>query len=113
VVNGLSNEELASLVAEGHLDRGKAVFELADRARSDVDAATRLGALTRLPLLRDDRLFHHVSLARSTTVGLLATETEQARQIAYEAFEALDADDQRDLLDYLRCSRIQDAHPVV
>jgi hypothetical protein len=109
----MSNDELASLIAEGHLYRGKAVFELADRAKSDVDAAARLGALTRLPLLRDDRLFHHVSLAWSAIVGLLAAETPEARQIAYEAFEALDPDDQRDLLDYLKCSRIQDAHPVV
>jgi len=112
-VGEMSNAELAGLIEEGHPFRGKAVFELADRARQDIDAATRLGALSRLPLLRNDRLFHHVSLAWSAIVGLLAAETPDARRIAYEAFDALDPADQRDLLDYLKSPRIQDAHPTI
>ena len=109
-VGEMSNAELAGLIEEGHPYRGKAVFELVDRATQDIDAATRLGALSRLPLLRNDRLFHHVSLAWSAIVGLLAAETPDARRIAYEAF---DPDDLRELLDYLKSPRIQDAHPAI
>ncbi|NJC86191.1 hypothetical protein HC030_27145 [Planosporangium mesophilum] len=108
----MSNTELAELVRAGGPYRGKAVFELADRAATDDRAATVLGELTMLPVLRNDRL-HLVSLAWAAIIALLAAKTPHARQVAYRSFAALAESEQRDLLDYLRCDRIEDAHPQV
>ncbi|MDG4781710.1 hypothetical protein O7614_18820 [Micromonospora sp. WMMD961] len=44
----MTNEDLTDLAASGGPYRGKAVFELVDRAHSDDDAAARLGQLSRL-----------------------------------------------------------------
>ncbi|MFI7553062.1 hypothetical protein ACIBQ2_25330 [Micromonospora sediminimaris] len=110
-VRQMGNAELAELATSGGAYRGKAVFELADRAARDDDAATRLGELSRLPALREDRVFHSVSLAWAAIIGLLATETPHARGVAYAAFEALPATDQADLLAYVKAERIEDAHP--
>ena len=38
--------------------------------------------------------------------------TRHGRQVAYAAFAALEEPDQQDLLDYLHCQRIEDAHPT-
>jgi hypothetical protein len=110
-VRQMRNEELAELAQRGSPYRGKAVFELIDRARTDDDAATRLGMLSRLTSLREDRVFHMVSLAWAAIIGLLAAETPHARQVAYTAFAAQEATDQTSLLSYLKCDRIEDAHP--
>ncbi|MEU8242053.1 hypothetical protein AB0C07_27690 [Actinoplanes missouriensis] len=109
-VGEMSNAALADLVRSGGPFRGKAVYELGDRAATDGDAATVLGELTRLPLVREDRI-HRVSLAWAAIVALLAAETPHARQVAYHAFAALPEPDQQGLLDHLRCRRIEDAHP--
>ncbi|MET7959028.1 hypothetical protein ABZ356_24285 [Micromonospora zamorensis] len=89
------------------------MFELVDRARSDDDAATRLGQLSRLPALREDRAAHLVSLAWAAIIGLLATETAHARASAYAAFEALSRSEQADFLAYVQAERIEDAHPRI
>ncbi|MEU1686872.1 hypothetical protein FXF50_01505 [Micromonospora sp. AP08] len=109
----MSNEELANLAAQGGPYRGKAVFELVDRARADDEAATRLDQLSRLPALREDRAFHLVSLAWAAIIGLLAAETPHARKLAYAAFAALDPADRTDFLSYVRAERIEEAHPRI
>ncbi|WP_433533784.1 hypothetical protein ACQPZK_16400 [Micromonospora sp. CA-249363] len=112
-VRQMGNGELADLAASRDPYRGRAVFELIDRARSDDDAATRLGQLSRLPALREDRAFHLVSLAWAAIIGLLAAETAHARASAYAAFEALDSSEQVDFLKYVRAERVEDAHPRI
>lgn len=112
-VRQMSNEELADLAAQGGPYRGKAVFELVDRARADDEAATRLDQLSRLPALREDRAFHLVSLAWAAIIGLLAAETPHARKLAYAAFAALDPADRTDFLSYVRAERIEEAHPRI
>ncbi|MGK5444190.1 hypothetical protein ACSNN7_20560 [Micromonospora sp. URMC 105] len=109
----MSNEELTELVRRGGPYRGKAVFELVDRAASDDDAVTRLGDLSRLPALRDDRVFHLVSLSWAAIIGLLAAETAHSRSVAYAAFRALPAVDQTEFLMYVKAERIEDAHPRI
>ncbi|MFF5073339.1 hypothetical protein ACFY2R_19615 [Micromonospora olivasterospora] len=108
----MSNAELANLAAQGGPYRGKAVFELVDRARVDDAAAGLLDQLSRLPALRRDRV-HLVSLAWAAIIGLLAAETPEARKRAYAAFAALDPAEQADFLSYVRAERIEDAHPRV
>ncbi|MEV6815508.1 hypothetical protein [Micromonospora sp. NPDC051296] len=112
-VRQMRNAELAGLAKGGGPYRGKAVFELIDRAKSDDDAATRLGELSRLSALREDRAFHLVSLAWAAIIGLLAAETPYARSVAYGAFAALAGTDQAELLAYVKAGRIEDAHPQV
>jgi hypothetical protein len=107
----MSTQEVADLAARGGPYRGGAVFELVDRAPADDEAATRLDHLSRLPLLREDRVFHLVSLAWAAIIGLLAAETPHARRLAYAAFVALDSAEQAKFLSYLRVERIEDAHP--
>lgn len=109
-VREMSNAELAKLVRAGDAYRGKAVFELGDRAATDDQAATLLGELTMLPALREDRI-HRMSLAWAAIIALLGAETPHARKVAYRSFSAMDEADRRDLLDYLGCDRIEDAHP--
>ncbi|WP_433352102.1 hypothetical protein ACQPYV_17840 [Micromonospora saelicesensis] len=109
----MSNADLAHLAASGDPYRGKAVFELVDRARSDDDAASRLDQLSRLPTLREDRAFHLVSLAWAAIIGLLAAETVHARTSAYAAFEALGRSERADFLAYVQAERIEDAHPRI
>jgi hypothetical protein len=111
-VEKLTNRELADLVQAGNVYRGKAVFELADRAKAeDADAIKKLGELTRLPQLRNDKLFHRVSLAWAAITALLAAEHSSARSAAYAAFAELPEAEQQDFLLYLSCDRIEDAHP--
>jgi hypothetical protein len=110
-VRDMSVTELTALVEGGDVYRAKAVFELAARAPTDDAAATALGGLTHLPLLRNDRHFHLVSLAWAAIIGLLAAETAHSRRIAYAAFADLDPSDQSALLSYLKAERIEDAHP--
>jgi hypothetical protein len=112
-VERMSNDELVALVESEHPYRGRALFELSDRVAGDGDAATRVGALSRLPSLRNTRLFDRVSLAWSAIIALLAGETDHCRTTGYAAFGALDAHEQRDMLDYLECERIEDAHPRI
>jgi hypothetical protein len=112
-VETMSNAELVALIEAEHPYRGRALFELSDRVVGDDDAATKLGALTQVPSVRATRLFDRVSLAWSGIIALLAAEAPHARSVAYEAFAALDADEQRDMLDYLECEQIEDAHPRV
>lgn len=110
-VRDMTNAELAALVAAEHPYRGRAIFELNDRVAGDDAAATMAGELSRLASVRATRLFDRVSLAWSAIIALLAAETPHARATAYAAFRALGEKEQRDLLDYLECDRIEDAHP--
>lgn len=110
-VHSMSVGELTALVEARDVYRAKAVLELAARSAADDAAASALGGLTRLPLMRDDRLFHLVSLAWAGIIGLLAAETDHSRRTAYAAFGDLEPDDRSDLLSYLRADRIEDAHP--
>jgi hypothetical protein len=112
-VEQMDNAELARLVEAEHPYRGKALFELCDRIADDDDAATKVAMLSRLTSLRTARLFDRVSLAWSAIIALLAAETPHARQSAYEAFFALSPDEQRDMLDYLEVTAIQQAHPRI
>jgi hypothetical protein len=112
-VEQMSNAELARLVEAEHAYRGKALFELCDRIALDDDAATKVAMLSRLTSLRVARLFDRVSLAWSAIIALLAAETPHARGSAYEAFGALEPPDQRDMLDYLEVSAIEEAHPRI
>lgn len=112
-VRQMTNADLADLAASGGPYRGKAVFELVDRARSDDDAASRLEQLSRLTTLREDRAFHLVSLAWAAIIGLLGAETVHARASAYAAFEALGPSEQMDFLAYVQAERIEDAHPRI
>ena len=107
-VGKMSNDELARLARDSNRFRGRAVYELADRAAADEDAATILGQLTTLPALREDR-FHLVTMAWAAIVALLQTQATHARQVAYRSFAALPEQEQRNFLEYLRCDRIEDA----
>jgi hypothetical protein len=109
----MSNDELVELVQAEHPYRGRALFELSDRIAGDDDAATKLGALSQLPSLRTVGLFDRVSLACAAIIALLAAETPHSRATAYDAFAALDESAQANLLDYLECTRIEDAHPRI
>jgi hypothetical protein len=110
-VDRMDNAELARLIEAEHPYRGKALFELSDRIAHDDDAATKVAMLSRLTSLRAARLFDRVSLAWSGIIALLAAETPYARSSAYEAFYALGAEEQKDMLDYLEVSSIEEAHP--
>ena len=112
-VEDMSNAELVELVEAEHPYRGRALFELSDRIAGDDDAATKCGTLSTLPSVRNARLFDRVSLAWSGIIALLAAETPHARAAAYAAFGSLAEQEQRDMLDYLECDRIFDAHPRV
>ncbi|RZU52257.1 hypothetical protein EV385_4105 [Krasilnikovia cinnamomea] len=112
-VERMANAELVRLVEGEHPYRGKALFELCDRIPRDDDAATKVAMLSRLSSLRQARLFDRVSLAWSAIIALLAAETAHARASAYEAFGALDPQEQRDMLDYLEVSAIEEAHPRI
>ena len=109
----MSNAELARMVEAEHPYRGRALFELCDRAPRDDDAATKVAMLSRLHSLRDTRLFDRVSLAWSAIIALLGAETGHARGAAYEAFGALEPGEQRSLLAYLEVATIEQAHPRV
>lgn len=109
----MDNAELARMVAAEHPYRGRALFELVDRAARDEDAATRVGMLSRLTSLRETRLFDQVSLAWSAIIGLLAAGPGHARDTAYAAFEDLAGDEQQAMLRYLEVDDIADAHPRV
>jgi hypothetical protein len=110
-VGEMSVAELTDLAQSRHRSRGTAVFELARRAGADDAAVIALGRLSRLPVLRDDRLFHLVAQAWAAIIGLLAAETDNARRAAYAAFADLEPADRADLLAYLKVDRIEDAHP--
>jgi hypothetical protein len=112
-VEQMSNADLARMVDSEHPYRGKALFELCDRIPHDDDAATKVAMLSRLTSLRTARLFDRVSLAWSAIIALLAAETPHARDSAYEAFGALDPPEQREMLEYLKVSSIEEAHPRI
>jgi uncharacterized membrane-anchored protein len=107
----MSVAELTALAPSRNRYAGRAVFELARRARTDESAVKALGDLSHLQQLRDDRIFHLVSQAWAAIIGLLAAETSYSRQTAYAAFADLDPSDQSALLSYLKAERIEDAHP--
>ncbi|KUL36763.1 hypothetical protein ADL15_13135 [Actinoplanes awajinensis subsp. mycoplanecinus] len=109
----MDNAELARMVEAEHPYRGRALFELNDRVATDDDAVTKVAMLTRLTSLRRARLFDRVSLAWSAIIALLAAETTNARTEAYAAFRALDPEEQRDMLDYLEVTAIEEAHPRI
>jgi hypothetical protein len=109
----MDNAELVRLIEAEHPYRGKALFELSDRIVDDDDAATKVAMLSRLSSLRNARLFDRVSLAWSAIIALLAAETPHARVAAYEAFYALGLEEQKDMLDYLEVSSIEEAHPRI
>ncbi|MCY1138168.1 hypothetical protein OWR29_09180 [Actinoplanes sp. Pm04-4] len=110
-VRDMTVGELRALVERRDVYRAKAVFELAARARDDDAAAETLAELSRLPVLRNDRLHGFVSLAWAAISGLLAAETPRARQTAYAAFADLPPGDQDLFLTYLRADTIEAAHP--
>jgi hypothetical protein len=112
-VEHMGNAELARLIEAEHPYRGKALFELSDRVAHDDDAATKVAMLSRLTSLRTARLFDRVSLAWSGIIALLAAGTSHARSSAYEAFYALEPAEQRDMLDYLDVTAIEEAHPRI
>jgi len=112
-VDQMTNAELVRMVEAEHPYRGKALFELSDRVARDDDAATKVAMLSRLSSLRAARLFDRVSLAWSGIIALLAAETTHARSVAYEAFYALDQPEQKDMLDYLEVTKIEEAHPRI
>jgi hypothetical protein len=109
----MSNAELARMIEAEHPYRGRALFELCDRVAADDDAVAKVAMLSRLTSLRRARLFDRVSLAWSAIIALLAAETENAREEAYAAFKALDPEEQRDMLDYLEVTVIEEAHPRI
>ncbi|WP_232344054.1 hypothetical protein [Actinoplanes awajinensis] len=113
LVEQMDNAELARMVEAEHPYRGRALFELNDRVATDDDAVTKVAMLTRLTSLRRARLFDRVSLAWSAIIALLAAETTNARTEAYAAFRALDPEEQRDMLDYLEVTAIEEAHPRI
>ncbi|WP_433292593.1 hypothetical protein ACQP2F_28410 [Actinoplanes sp. CA-030573] len=104
--------ELRTMIEGRDVFRAKAVFELAARASGDESAVAALAHVSRIDFVRDDRLFHLVSLAWAAIIGLLAAETPSARRAAYEAFADLSATDQGDLLRYLKADSIESAHPA-
>jgi hypothetical protein len=112
-VGDMSVSQLQHLIESRNVYRAKAMFELAARVRTDEAAAVALGELSGTPMLRNDRLDGYVSLACSAIIGLLAGETPQSRQIAYDAFAALDPTDKDPFLTYLDANRIEDAHPAL
>lgn len=93
----LTSGELEDLVRRNDPYRGKAVYESIDRLtlKADGDAIGHLAAISRLPSVRSDRLFHGPSLAWAAIIGLLSAETEQSRAEAYAAFHDVAEDDQR------------------
>src|SRR3954452_138765 len=110
-MDDMSAGELRALVESRNVYRAKAVFELAARAGVDDDAAAALGYLSRLPVVREDRLHGYVSLAWAAIIGLLAAGTPGARRIAYASFADLPSADRELFLTYLKAKRIEDAHP--
>ncbi|WP_250034247.1 hypothetical protein [Paractinoplanes maris] len=110
-VRDMTVGELRALVERGDVYRAKSVFELASRAREDDRAVDALGELSRLPVLRGDRLHGYVSLAWAAITGLLAAETPRARETAYAAFAELPPGDRDLFLTYLRVDAIEEAHP--
>ncbi|WP_430783181.1 hypothetical protein [Actinoplanes sp. G11-F43] len=112
-VDRMDNAELARMIESEHPYRGRALFELCDRVGADNDAATKVAMLSRLTSLRQARLFDRVSLAWSAIIALLAAETPHAREEAYAAFGALGVEEQRDMLDYLEVTAIEEAHPRI
>ncbi|MET8150457.1 hypothetical protein ACIBSW_09570 [Actinoplanes sp. NPDC049668] len=100
-VHDMSVPELTALACGNHPHRGRAVLELIGRARTDDAATDALGDLSRLPSLREDRMFHLVSLAWAAIIGLLAAATERSWATAHAAFADLDFDDRLALLTYL------------
>jgi hypothetical protein len=111
-VRDMSVGELRAMVERRDVFRAKAVLELAARAALDDTAASALGQVSRIGFVRNDRLFHLVSLAWAAIIGLLAAETPHARKTAYEAFKDLDPADQSNLLQYLKADTVEAAHPA-
>ncbi|MEV0460778.1 hypothetical protein [Catellatospora methionotrophica] len=110
-VKALSDHEIIELIGRGRTLRRAALLELIDRARTDAHLVQPLADLAEDPRLREDRLFHLVSMAWVAIIGLLGIETRGSRAAASRAFAALDARDQELLLGYLRVERLEDAHP--
>jgi hypothetical protein len=110
-VRAMSVAELRALVERADVYRAKAVFELAARAGRDEAAVAELADASRLGHVRNDRVFHRVSLAWGAIIGLLAAETPTARGAAYAAFADLEPADREDLLVYLGAGAIEDARP--
>jgi hypothetical protein len=111
-VRDMSVPDLRSLVERRDVFRAKAVLELAARAANDDAAVPALAEISRIAYVRNDRLFHMVSLAWAAIIGLLAAETPASRAAAYQAFADLEPADRADLLTYLRADRIEHAHPA-
>ncbi len=109
----LSDAEIIAIVAEGRRERRAALLELIDRAASKPQLEAELAALAADTRLREDRLFHLISMAWVAIIGLLSIDRLTSRALAADAFEQLDARDKTLLLDYLRVERIQDAHPTL
>ena len=103
--------ELRALVESRNIYGAKAVFELTSRVGTDEEAIDALDALSRSPLLRNNRIHGYVSLAWGAIIGLLAGETPRSRGAAYDAYAALDPKDQELFLTYVKADRIEDAHP--
>jgi len=110
-LRGLRDDEIIALIAEGRRLRRAALLELIDRASNNPRLVPELARLAADPRLREDRLFHLISMAWVAIIGLLSIETPTSRALAEEAFEQLDARDQGLLLDYLHVEQLHDAHP--
>jgi hypothetical protein len=103
-MHDMSVTELDALARGRGTFRARAVLELVRRARTDDAATDALGELSRLPWLREDRVFHLVSMSWAAIIGLLAAHTERCWATAHAAFADLDPGDREALLNYLEGS---------
>ncbi|MGI5221202.1 hypothetical protein [Nocardia sp. CA-290969] len=109
-LSSMSTQALYDFSISNYVHRGRAVFELLDRAPSDDSAARLVSELAKSPLLREDRM-HRASMTWAVIARLLAAETPVSRSCAYEVFGSLSPGEQDEVLSWLRASRIEDAHP--
>ncbi|MGQ4600445.1 hypothetical protein [Nocardia sp. R6R-6] len=84
-----------------------AVYELTDRAAYDDAAARTVAGLAKLPLLREERIYHWASMAWAVINELLRADTPVARSCAYEIFNTIDEAEQADILFWLKASSIE------
>ncbi|MGQ4617472.1 hypothetical protein [Nocardia sp. R7R-8] len=84
-----------------------AVYELTDRAAYDDTAARTAAELAKLPLLREERVFHWASATWAVINELLRADSPVARSCACEVFDTIDEAEQADILIWLKASSIE------
>src|SRR5688572_24021944 len=100
-VAALADEELVAVIGGRQRLRRAALLELIRRAAERPGLVAELGDLAASEPVREDRLFHLVSMAWVAIIGLLSLETPASRGFAEAAFGQLDASDQTAFLAYL------------